>query len=95
MSAPPAALSVSKGSADTTDCVSGCNYVNVSGTHFPANSVVSVAYDTDHGGNGTFVTKTYTTDGSGSFAASNVYFSYSGFHIWVAVGSTQSNTITW
>ncbi len=101
VTAPQPILAVSKGGtppASSGDCHSydtDCEFIDVTGSHFPANSTVTVAYDTDHAGYGQFVTGTYTTDASGSFSASDAYFSYGGYHVWATVGSVTSNTITW
>ncbi|HEX4443157.1 MAG TPA: Ig-like domain-containing protein [Galbitalea sp.] len=94
---PPPTLSISKGSTPPSSVCTdpNCRFVDVTGTNFPANTQITVSYNTDHGGNGQFTTGTYTTNGSGSFSASDVYFSFTTYHVWVTVGSVASNTITW
>ena len=97
---PPPALTVSKGApANGPSCTSAyCAKVVVAGSGFSSNSTVSVQFWTTNGappGGGVYKTESFATDSNGSFSNSDSLYGYPGEDVWVKVGSSESNHLTW
>jgi len=109
VSAPPAAVSISKGSSqyNANGCDGAlCRAINVSGTYFAANSTVTINYYSDCAGgtygaactaNGSapYASKNVQTNGSGAFSDGSRAFGFPGAQVWVVVSGKTSNTVTW
>jgi hypothetical protein len=93
-SEPPPQTWISIGTQFTgRNCETVCNWINVSGSGFWENSLVTMVCTSSY--NGSYSTSTTTADANGSFSDTPCFFGYPGHTVSVVANGVRSNTITW
>lgn len=101
---PPPVVSISIGASangvtSPSPCTSvNCYWVNISGSGFSPNTSYTFTCWGSYPPAGTFWTETVRTNGGGGFSIGSpntCYFGWKGYQVYVNVGGTQSNTLSW